>query len=116
MSLLYKMGAFFAPLRITGEREKELEALVDTGAFITGIPMEDCIEVRAEPSGTRLVKGIFGAAFLPTFRCRVEVAGRAFTKDVVGLPQPGAILGRDLLGAFKTTLDWKAETAHIEDP
>ena len=82
-----------------GEREKELEALVDTGAFVTGVSMEDCIEVRAEPSGTRLVKGIFGAAFLPTFRCRIEVAGRFFIQDVVGLPKPGAILGRDLLGS-----------------
>jgi len=35
---------------------------------------------------------------------------------VVGLPKPGSILGRDLLAAFKTTLDWKAETAHVEDP
>ena len=116
MSFLYRLGAFFAPLKIVGEREKKLEALVDTGAFMTGVSMKDCIEIRAEPSGTRLVKGIFGAAFLPTFRCRIEVAGISFIKDVVGLPKPGAILGRDLLRSFKTTLNWKAETAHVEDP
>lgn len=116
MSFLYRLGAFFAPLKIVGEREKKLEALIDTGAFITGVSMEDCIEIRAEPSGTRMVKGIFGAAFLPTFRCKIKIAGREFTKDVVGLPKPGAILGRDLLAAFKTTLDWKSRTAYLEDP
>lgn len=116
MSLLYRQGAFFAPLKITGQREKEIEALVDTGAFITGVSIQDCIEIKTEPSGTRLVKGIFGAALLPTFRCKIEVAGKVFSTDIVGLPEPGAILGRDLLRTFKTTLDWKAKTAHVEDP
>ena len=116
MQFLYKMGAFFASLKVIGEREKTLEALVDTGAFMTGVPMEDCIEVGAKPSGIRLVRGIFGAAYLPTFRCKIEVSGRIFDKDVVGLPRQRAILGRDLLGAFKITLGWKDGTSRVEDP
>lgn len=116
MSFPCRLGAFFAPLKVMGEREKELEALVDTGAFMTGVYMEDCIEIRAKPSGMRLVRGMFGTAFLPTFRCVIKVAGRVFNKDVLGLPKQGAILGRDLLEAFKITLDWKTETARVEDP
>ena len=116
MSLKYKDDAAYVTVSLIGKRMAEIEALIDTGADMSGIPIQKCVEVGFEVEGFRLFRGLFGAGFLPVFRGRVELKGISMEMAVVGLLNGESIVGRDLLSNFKLSLDWKGKKVEIEDP
>jgi len=116
LSLKYKNDAAYATVSLVGKRRAMIEALIDTGADISGIPISKCVEVGFEVEGFRLFRGLFGAGFLPVFRGRVELMGILTETAVVGLLNEESIVGRDLLSNFKLSLDWKEKKVEIEDP
>jgi predicted aspartyl protease len=106
----------YVTIKVSGEVEKEIEALVDTGSDLTVLTFEICEEMGLSTSGYEEAEGIGGIAFLPTFECTIELAGERFNNTVIVGSEMGPLLGRDLLQNFKLELDWKRQIICIEDP
>lgn len=86
--------------------------LVDTGAFKTGLPFQDCISQTLQYRGLHSASGLFGSDVLPLFRCTLEFeTGDSHELEVLGLPLTYPLIGRDILSKYEFTLDWMGRTA-----
>ncbi len=108
-------------MRIIGRKEKELEAILDTGSPYTVIPLNICEEVGLKIEGFFELKGIFGVKqSLPAFRCKIEIVGQRRNALIFGHEKFNlmlvTIIGRNLLQEFTLELDWKKRTIKMEDP
>ncbi|MGB9693918.1 MAG: hypothetical protein ACPLYF_03655 [Fervidobacterium sp.] len=116
MSFFFRSGALYSKIKIRGVVTKEYEALVDTGAAKTGIPVNECQKLGLRASGIEWTEGLFGGDYLPLFESKIEFAGKVLDKNIVGLPIHIPIIGRDLIRHLKMTLDWRILVANVEDP
>ena len=88
-------------------RRRAVMAQLDTGADISAIPWAIISALALTYAGDLLVAG-YGetATRVPMYRLTLEIAGRILdAMKVVGTPSNYALLGRDVLNRFLTTLD-----------
>lgn len=116
MSFFFRSGALYSKIKVMGIVTKEYEALVDTGAAKTGIPLTECQKLGLKASGIEWTEGLYGGDYLPLFESKIEFAGKVFDKNIVGLPIHIPIIGRDLIRYLKMTLDWRMLVANVIDP
>lgn len=113
----FKQNTPFAKIKILGREERELEALLDTEAARTVIPLNICEELGLKAEGMTKVHGICCETVLPVFKCDIELAGQKFNNQLIlGSQMLLPILGRDLIQNFKLDLDWKKQNIQIKDP
>ncbi len=120
LNLTYAFGPFLSALRIGGE---DYTALVDTGATVSFLVLDDCLKLGLKAEGGRNVTCIHGESReMPLFVGNVELAGKALTARVAGLSGPvrvpngevSVVLGRNILNQFKISLDWPNMTGQIK--
>jgi len=114
-------NAFFVDAILDGNKQKTLDALIDTGASTTHINNETCIENKLKPLGSRGGSiCIHGEAHkdlrVPMYEATITVAGikaeklriSGLSKDVtLNKKKIEVVIGRDILKNFIMTLDWK---------
>jgi predicted aspartyl protease len=96
-----------------------VRAQIDTGAFMTVIPLAlatqaGLLQVRELP-----VEGLGGAVFLfPTFLVEFAIDGLSpVTVEVMASPnEPDILLGRDVLNRYQIELDGPAQELTVTEP
>lgn len=104
-------------MKIVGTTRKDYPSvLIDTGAFKTGIPFTDCIELGLTYVGVHGASGLFGSDDLPVFECKMVFDdGEIYDSlQVLGLPMEYALIGRDILSNYRLVIDWVAQIATAE--
>ena len=98
-------------MKVIGSTVPEyLDALIDTGAFKTGIPLPDCQNL--EYQGVHPTSGLFGSESLPLFKCRIELeTGDTHKLEILGLPLSEPLIGRDILSKYELDIDFPGRTA-----
>lgn len=94
------MGTFSYPITIAGPNggpSREIEAIVDTGAFYTTLPKQVLAALGVEPSGTRRFRVADGRIVnMDIGEARVQIDGEVVTTIVAF----GENSGPTLLGAY----------------
>jgi hypothetical protein len=93
--------------------------LVDTGAWNTGIPLDDIIPPTATPPqanlkfmGAASVTGLNFNGSISMFEANLKVGEEEeYQKvQVAGLPMPLPVLGLEIIRQYKWEIDWKLRT------
>jgi hypothetical protein len=84
-----------------------VRAQLDTGADLSAIPWAIISSLALTYTGDLLVAGYDETAVrVPMYRLTLEIAGHTLEAiKIVGTPSNHALLGRDVLNRFLTTLD-----------
>jgi len=111
MKIAYKNNMPILKLRVKGSRGQiEYEAYLDSGAGRTLIPEKDAKRFGLTYAGDTTVITGTGKDTIRLYRARVEFLGREFNILVFGrdLPKEAqikAMVGRDILDAYKVCFD-----------
>ena len=90
-----------------------LQAIVDTGADATMVPLAQLQQLRARKVGTRWLRGISGLRYevdLYTLAVRIGDRPSRYIEVVGSERRDEVIVGRDLLNQYVVTLDAPAHT------
>jgi len=118
-------NAFFVKLTIN---EKPFEALVDSGAQMSYLNYQKCVEnglvCRGGRKGLTCIHGTLHMNLeIPVYEGKIELGD--FSQDnkiffslgddvSIGLKKIEAIIGRDIMKNFSVNLDWKNCTGELE--
>lgn len=93
----------------------QLTLTVDTGAFMTGLPLIALRKLRARQVDVARVEDYEGRLnTVPVFEIDVDIDGRIFPcTKVIGLEYQGGFIGRDILNKFVTSLDGPGEETRL---
>jgi predicted aspartyl protease len=120
MNLYFKNDTPYTKMKIIGRKEKELEALLDTGSPYTLIPLNICEELGLKAEGVQGVQSSVGSGPLPVFSCIIKIFEQERIARVLGNKKFNlnlmSIIGRNLLREFKLELNWKKHTIKMKDP
>lgn len=96
-----------------GSAEKTYDAaLIDTGAFKSGLPLKDCQDLNLTFIGTHYASGLYGEDVLPVFECQFDFEDNDLHMiSILGLPLDQALIGRDILSKYKLIIDWPQRMA-----
>jgi len=99
-------------------RREEMRAKLDTGADISAIPTDVVVRLGLQPTRTIPVEGYDGVVtHLRTYVIALEMPVARFQRlEVIAVPENYAILGRDVLNRFLTTLDGPNQAFTMEIP
>jgi gag-polyprotein putative aspartyl protease len=105
-------AAVAAGLRQRGEEpppSRQLSALIDTGASITGISVPVAQEMRLVQTGTTTIGGVTGSSQQPVYAAAIDVKGVSLDPiTIAGLNFGGGfdvLIGRDILRSTVLTYD-----------
>jgi predicted aspartyl protease len=91
---------------IVGAKKKDYSALVDTGATKSAIPLKDCKDLSLKYAGDYEPLTATGSQTFSMFDATLDLDGRLFDIQIMGLDIPIALLGLDILCHYKLSVDW----------
>jgi predicted aspartyl protease len=90
------------------------DAMIDTGAFKTCLPLQDCRELNLSfTGGTYMASGLYGTGNLPVYTCQLDFNDNDLHFiEILGTPDGQPLIGRDILTKYRLDIDWTRRIAN----
>ena len=105
--------------------EEDVQAIIDTGAFKSLIPLNICRKLGLNPKEFKRVRGVSKTPVrVEIFWAELIFIGEKVVDTVIGFDLPvgdepeefgRALIGRDVLRKYRMTIDFKAKTIAFDD-